>query len=392
MAKLESLGIVRIEALHYYVRELPRTRRFLTETLDFREVGGDAPGLVESSGQRTTVMEAVQQSGGGVRVLVSEPLTGPAGDGCRAARFLSRHPEGMGSVVFEVRDAKRALNLIESRGGTPLTDLQTFKEGGGTLHSFAIATPFGDTTFRFVERQGTAVPYPGFLPNPKSAAGGNRYGFTAIDHLTSNFESMGPVSLWLENVLGFEKFWEIKFHTRDVAPDHADGSGLKSIVHKDPNSPVKFANNEPLRPNFRKSQIHLFNVDHGGEGLQHAALSTPDLVRTVTELRERGAPFMPTPTSYYDGMPARLAKTGVGAIDEDIEVLRRLEILVDGDAAHKYLLQIFMNDMATIHKDTRAGPFFFELIQRKGDEGFGYGNFRALFESIERTQKQQGRI
>jgi 4-hydroxyphenylpyruvate dioxygenase len=249
-----------------------------------------------------------------------------------------------------------------------------------------MATPFGDTTFRFIERSGYQPFYPGYAANPRIAAGGNRHGFTEVDHLTSNFKSMSYTSLWLENVMGFEKFWEINFHTRDMAPDRAVGSGLKSIVHKDPNSPVKFANNEPLRPHYRASQIHIFDVDHGGDGVQHAALATPDLIKTVSALQAGGAPFMSTPGSYYDALPERMTRAGVGKLDEDIEVLRKLQILVDGAAERKYLLQIFMQDMATIHKDPKAGPFFLELIQRKGDEGFGYGNFRALFESIERAQ------
>ena len=382
MTKLEPLGIVRIEALHYYVREVPRTHRFLTELLDFREIGGDAEDFAKRSHQHTRVFDA-----GGVRLYVSEPK----GDDCRAARFLSRHPEGIGSVVFEVRDAVRTFELLRARGGTPLGELEVLREGGGTFQTFAIATPFGDTTFRFVQREGFAAPYPGFVANPKVASGGNRYGFTAIDHITSNFSTLAPAGMWLENVLGFEKFWEIDFHTNDVAKDAHEGSGLRSIVHKDPASPVKFADNEPLRPNYRKSQIHLFTVDHGGDGVQHAALATPDLVKTVGALKQQGAPFLKTPGGYYDNLPARMKKATVGTIDENIETLRELAILVDGDKPNKYLLQIFMNDMATIHQDRSAGPFFFELIQRKGDEGFGYGNFRALFESIERTQKAQGR-
>ena len=319
---------------------------------------------------------------GGARILVSEPthVGGPA------ARFLSRHPEGVGALVFAVGDAARTFDLLVARGGTPLDDVATFRQGDATHRSFSIATPFGDTIFRFVERKGFAQPYPGFAPRPDLAPGGNRFGFTDIDHVTSNFATMAPAALWLENVLGFGKFWEVTFHTRDMAPDQNEGSGLRSIVHKDPHSPVKFADNEPLRPNYHQSQISIFRDDHGGDGVQHAALSTPDLVKTVAALIEAGAQLLSTPGAYYDAMADRLRRRGVGNIDEDIETLRKLGILVDGDRPGKYLLQIFFNDMASIQKDRRAGPFFFELIQRKGDDGFGYGNFRALFESIERTQ------
>jgi 4-hydroxyphenylpyruvate dioxygenase len=384
MPTLESIGIQRIEALHYYVFETARMQRFLTGLLDFRETGGSAPTIADATHDRTRVFEA-----GGVRILVSEP-------GARhtpATRFLSRHPEGVGAMVFSVKDAARAFELLEARGGTPLDDLTTFRDGNGTYRAFSIATPFGDTTFRFVERRGFTHPFPGFVPNSDLTPGsGNRFGFTDIDHMTSNFATMAPAALWLEGVLGFEKFWEVNFHTRDVAPDRDEGSGLRSIVHKDPASPVKFADNEPLRPNYDKSQIHVFNEDHGGNGVQHAALSTPDLVKTVAALVEAGAQFLRTPGPYYDAMPERLKRCGVGAIDEDIATLRKLGILVDGDKPGKYLLQIFFDDMATLQGDRRAGPFFFELIQRKGDLGFGYGNFRALFESIERAQVAAGRI
>jgi 4-hydroxyphenylpyruvate dioxygenase len=101
---------------------------------------------------------------------------------------------------------------------------------------------------------------------------------------------------------------------------------------------------------------------------------------------------MPTPGTYYDALPARLERLGVGRIDEDLDALRELEILVDGDKHHSYLLQIFLKDAAALYRDPDAGPFFFELIQRKGDQGFGAGNFRALFESIERQHKREGRI
>jgi 4-hydroxyphenylpyruvate dioxygenase len=178
----------------------------------------------------------------------------------------------------------------------------------------------------------------------------------------------------------------VQFHTSDVSKEAGVGSGLKSVVMVDPHSPVKFANNEPLRPFFKESQINLFAEDHRGDGVQHAALTVPDIIGAVRGLRSRGVEFMPTPAAYYDLLPARLDQLGVGAIDEDQQVLRELEILVDGEGAKKYLLQIFLKESAAILGDPSAGPFFFEIIQRKGSSGFGAGNFRALFESIERQQ------
>ena len=175
-------------------------------------------------------------------------------------------------------------------------------------------------------------------------------------------------------------------HTSDVSKNAEAGSGLKSVVMVDPQSPVKFANNEPMRPFFKESQINIFAEDHRGDGVQHAALTVGDIITTVRGMRGKNIEFMPTPGAYYDMMPNRLKEIGVGSIDENIDILRELEILVDGEAERKYLLQIFLKEAAGLYHDPEAGPFFFEIIQRKGDQGFGAGNFRALFEAIEREQ------
>jgi 4-hydroxyphenylpyruvate dioxygenase len=168
-----------------------------------------------------------------------------------------------------------------------------------------------------------------------------------------------------------------------------DGSGLRSVVMWDKVSGLKFANNEPYRPNFKASQINLFNEDNRGDGVQHIALEVQDIVRAVRDLRARGVEFMPTPPTYYDALPARLRELDIDAIDEEIDVLRELQLLVDGHGLKSYLLQIFLKDSAGLYGNREAGPFFYELIQRKGDNGFGAGNFRALFESIERQQRAE---
>jgi 4-hydroxyphenylpyruvate dioxygenase len=289
--------------------------------------------------------------------------------------------------VFEVEDAERAFALIEERGGTPIEDIQTFRDDGGTLRQFSITTPFGDCTFRFRERRGFRALYPGAEAVPSKPT--NPYGFQEIDHVTSNFQTMKPMLLWLEHVLGFEQMWEVAFHTSDVDPKRKTGSGLKSIVMWEPGSGVKFANNEPARPFFKSSQINIFNEELRGDGVQHVALTVANIVEAVRGLRGAGVSFMPTPGAYYDMLPERIEKTGIGAIDEDIKLLRELEILVDGDHHHAYMLQIFLKEASGLYKDKTASPFFYEIIQRKGDRGFGAGNFRALFESIER--EQQGR-
>jgi len=383
MAKLESLGIRKIDSLVYYVHELERVRRFFVDKLDFAEIGGSSADLENEGRQKSAVFKA-----GDVTFLVCAP----AGEGGRAMRYLRKHPEGVGTLVFQVDDIEKTFRLLDERGGTFITDVRRFQDDGGTLAMFSITTPFGDTTFRFVERRGFRALYPGMAVHAQPRGGRNAFGFQRVDHVTSNFQTMSPALLWMEHLMGMEVFWRVQFHTEDVAKGQEHGSGLKSVVMIEPHSGIKFANNEPLRPFFKQSQINIFAEDHRGDGVQHAALAVPDIVSAVQGLRARGTEFMPTPGAYYDMLPARLQQLGVGSIDEDIAVLRRHEILVDGEGARQYLLQIFLKEAARIQHDPEPGPFFFEIIQRKGSQGFGAGNFRALFESIERQQRLDRRI
>lgn len=381
--KVEPIGIKRIEALHYYVRDLERSRKFYTEKMDFAEIAASSPELEASSKQRSVAFQA-----GECVVLCSQPL----GEGGRAARYLRKHPDGVGTIIFEVEDIDRAFRLLDARGGTPIDEIYRHEEGGGRFASFSITTPFGDTTFRFVQRDGFRALFPGCAHRDAPAGGGNAFGIQGYDHITSNFQTMAPALLWMEHVLGLERFWQIQFHTDDVSGHSDHGSGLRSAVMWDPGSGVKFANNEPYRPYFKSSQINIFHEEHRGDGVQHAALTVTDILGAVRGMRARGVQFMPTPGAYYDALPERLTRMGVGSIEEDVETLRQLEILVDGDADRSYLLQIFLKESSGLYGDPEAGPFFYEIIQRKGDRGFGAGNFRALFESIERQQKVEGKV
>ena len=169
--------------------------------------------------------------------------------------------------------------------------------------------------------------------------------------------------------MGFERFWEIQFHTTDVDPGHQKGSGLRSLVYRDPVSGVKFANNEPWRPNFRNSQINIFNEELRGPGVQHLAIAVKDIIGCVRLLRERGLEFMPTPGTYYDALPARLQRLGIGSIDEDIAVLRDLEILVDGDGPGKYLLQIFLKESSGMYHEPGRGPLLLRDHPAEGRRG-----------------------
>ena len=379
----ESLGLKGIYALHLYVRDLRRYRSLLCDQLDFAELGVSGPELTEQGRQRSALFEA-----GDCRVLVCEPQ----GKGGRAWRFLNKHPEGIGTIAFEVEDIEHCFAVLEARGATIIDEIQRWSDDSGSLASFSITTPFGDATFRFVERRGDAPLIVGLETYETPRGGTNRLGFRGIDHITSNFPTMKPALLWMEHVLGFRPYWSVEFHTNDVAQSQDHGSGLKSVVMWDPHSGIKFANNEPARPHFRSSQINVFAEEHRGSGVQHFALSCHDILYTVRAMRKRQVEFMPTPGTYYDVLPQRLQALGVERIEENIDELRELEILVDGEAKGSYLLQIFMREAAGLFSDDEAGPAFIEIIQRKGDDGFGAGNFRALFESIERQQLEEGRV
>jgi 4-hydroxyphenylpyruvate dioxygenase len=392
---MESLGILGFDSFHFAVENLDRSKSFYRQKLDFDEIAHAGELLVKRSGQTSTVFGA-----GDVRVCVSTPLH----EDCRAARYLRRHPAGIMSLSFRVEDLDKTMHLLEERGATVLADpFEDRDSSGGRYRSFEIATPLGDVAFRYVERTDYPAFGPGFeqvVARPKP----NRFGIERVDHVTANALTMAPLILFYRDVLGMEEFWRINFHTADFTkemkgkkanggpkapsepPTH--GTGLKSIVMWDRHGDVKFASNEPLRPFFRESQIARFCYDNNGPGIQHLAMRLPAIVPAVRELTERGLPFLPTHKSYYRYMPERLEKLAIRNVKESLRDLEELEILIDGEN-DKYMLQIFMREAASLYRDDRAGPFFYELIQRCGDEGFGYGNFRALFESIEREQDTQ---
>jgi len=392
---MESLGILGFDSFHFAVENLERSKSFYRQKLDFDEIAHAGELLVKRSGQTSTVFGA-----GDVRVCVSTPLH----EDCRAARYLRRHPAGIMSLSFRVEDLDKTMHLLEERGATVLADpIEDRDSSGGRYRSFEIATPLGDVAFRYVERTDYPAFGPGFeqvVARPKP----NRFGIERVDHVTANALTMAPLILFYRDVLGMEEFWRINFHTADFTkelkekkanggakapsepPTH--GTGLKSIVMWDRHGDVKFASNEPLRPFFRESQIARFCYDNNGPGIQHLAMRLPAIVPAVRELTQRGLPFLPTHKSYYRYMPERLEKLAIRNVKESLKDLEELEILIDGEK-DKYMLQIFMREAASLYRDDRAGPFFYELIQRCGDEGFGYGNFRALFESIEREQDTQ---
>ncbi len=377
----DSLGILGYDSFHFIVGDLARSRRFYTGGLGFAEIARASREKVDKGGEEAALFAAGQ-----VRVLVSTPVR----PGSRAARYLRIHPDGISSLALRVRDVEASWAFLERRGATFLSDIQTNEEGGGRFRTFSIATPLDDVTFRFIQRDG---PYPRFAPDFDAVGGGepppSPHGFATIDHVTSNAYTMLPVVHWYRDVLGFKHYWDVEFHTSEVdGGRRLTGSGLRSIVMADPESGIKFATNEPMKPFFRESQINRFCEEHHGAGVQHVAFLVREIIPAVEALRSAGIRFLPAPDLYYERLPKRLADVGVTNVREPMDALRKNQILLDG-ADDKYLLQIFMLDAQAMYGDAKAGPFFYELIQREGDRGFGYGNFRALFEAIEESQRDR---
>ncbi len=369
-----GLGIIGYDSYEFVVADVERSRRFYTEMMDVPEVARLDERSAAERGE-----DALLFAAGKARCVCVTPRE----RGSSADRWLTRHPDGVRLVGFRVRDLEATRNVLAQRGAAFCTEVvERVDDQGRAYHHFDIATPLGEVRFRFVERAADALP-PGFSPL-EAGPQRNSNGFQIIDHITSNFLTIEPHVTWLRDVMGFAEYWRIHFHTAEISPE-SGGSGLASIVMWDSDSGIKFANNEPVPPNYEASQIYTFIEANNGPGVQHVAFHVPVISPAVENLRRSGIEFLDTPATYYDMLPERLARQKVTNFDEKIDEMKRLGILVDG-GDDRYLLQIFMVEGGLLHGDDGAGPFFYEVIQRKGARGFGEGNFRALFESIERDQ------
>ncbi|TAH42639.1 MAG: 4-hydroxyphenylpyruvate dioxygenase [Bacteroidetes bacterium] len=291
------------------------------------------------------------------------------------ADHVRKHGDGVKVLALWVDDVEKSFYETMSRGAKQHTAPQTFKDEFGEVKTASIHT-YGDTIHTFVERKNyTGAFMPGFIA-AKSSFPTQSVGLEVIDHCVGNVE-LGKMNEWVkfyEDVLGFKMI--ITFDDKDISTEY---SALMSKVVSNGNGYVKFPINEPAEGK-KKSQIDEYLDFYRGAGVQHIAVLTEDVIKTVTELQKRGIDFLRVPSSYYDELEAR-----VGKIDEDISSLSKLGILVDRDD-EGYLLQIFtkpVEDRPTV---------FFEIIQRKGAKSFGKGNFKALFEAIEREQDLRGNL
>jgi 4-hydroxyphenylpyruvate dioxygenase len=291
------------------------------------------------------------------------------------SKHVKEHGDGVKVLALWVDDASYSLEATCSRGAVEAIPLQSHKDEFGEVKTASICT-YGDTIHTFVERKNySGVFLPGFRAVNKSYKTAS-IGLLHIDHCVGNV-GLGDMNKWVafyENVMGFRLL--LTFDDKDISTEY---SALMSKVVSNGNGYIKFPINEPAEGK-KKSQIEEFLEFYKGPGVQHVALATGDIVHTVSVLRKNGVEFLHVPDSYYADLNAR-----VGEIDEDIEVLKSLNILVDRDE-EGYLLQIFtkpVEDRPTL---------FYEIIQRKGAQSFGKGNFKALFESIEREQALRGTL
>ena len=290
------------------------------------------------------------------------------------ARHAVRHGDGVKDIALTVPDATEAYRQAVQRGARGVVEPHVVEDEFGRVELASIAT-YGETVHSFVNRADYAGPYlPGYRAVESEPREG--VGLIAIDHCVGNVE-LGRMDQWVEFYeRSFGMTEMIHFSDEDISTEY---SALMSKVMTDGQGKVKFPINEPAEGK-RKSQIEEYLEFYGGPGVQHIAMTTSDIVGTVDTLQSRGVRFLNTPDTYYEDVSER-----VGEIDEDYDDLQRLGILADRDD-DGYLLQIFT-------KTAQDRPtLFFEVIERHGARGFGDGNFKALFEAIEREQALRGNL
>ncbi|GMU54629.1 MAG: 4-hydroxyphenylpyruvate dioxygenase [Candidatus Xenobia bacterium] len=327
--------------------------------------------LIAYSGLETGVRDRASYvlSQGKIRLVLSTPLAPEH----PMTEHIARHGDGVKRIAIEVDHAAEAYRLATERGAVGVEPPSELEDEHGTYRSASIAT-YGDTLHTFVQRKDYHGLFaPGYQPRTMKGGG---VGLAAVDHIVGNVE-LGKMDVWVDyykRILGFSQL--VHFDDKDISTEY---SALMSKVVHDGKGRIKFPLNEPAEGR-RKSQIDEYLEYYRGAGVQHIALLTGDILKTVRKLRERGVEFLRVPSTYYEEVPRR-----VGPIAESLQSLEELGILVDRDD-EGYLLQIFtrpVQDRPTV---------FFEIIQRKGCQGFGKGNFKALFEAIEREQALRGNL
>jgi 4-hydroxyphenylpyruvate dioxygenase len=415
MSEKNPLGLKKIHHVEFYVGNAKQAEFYYRKAFGFSRAAYS--GL--ETGNRETTSYLMRQN------RVNFILTTPLSPEHPAAEHIKQHGDGVRDIAFQVEDADHAFSEAVKRGATPVAEPRDLSDDSGRVRHAAIAT-YGDTIHSFYSYQNardlkrgangngttpasnqegssgensppvlggvaaasadgvvmdearsyeyTGVFLPGFVPQDLA---GEDVGIQLVDHIVGNVE-LGKMNFWCDfyrDVLGFFRY--ITFDDKDISTEY---SALMSIVMSDGGHNIKFPINEPAESKKGKSQIQEYIDFYRSAGAQHIALLCKDVRQTVGKLQANGVEFLTVPDTYYDELPSR-----VGDIDEDINDLKRLGILVDRDD-EGYLLQIFtkpVEDRPTV---------FYEILQRKGCKGFGKGNFKALFVSIEEEQRRRGNL
>ena len=351
--------------VEFYVGNAKQSAYYFKTAFGFQEVA--YAGLETGVTDRTSYV--LQQDK--IRLVITSSLV----EDSAINRHLNQHGDGVKIVALWVPDATKAFEETTKRGAKPFQQPQASEDDNGKVVTSGIYT-YGETVHLFVERNDYNGPFlPGYVArSPKYQP--ESVGLKYIDHMVGNVD-WGQMNTWVKfyaEVMGFSQI--ISFDDNDISTEY---TALMSKVMSNGNGRIKFPINEPAEGK-KRSQIEEYINFYKGAGVQHLALATDNIIYTIHELRERGVDFLDVPDSYYLDLQDR-----VGAIDEDIEVLKKYKILVDRDD-EGYLLQLFtkpLMDRPTV---------FIEIIQRKGATSFGKGNFKALFEAIEREQENRGTL
>jgi 4-hydroxyphenylpyruvate dioxygenase len=351
--------------VEFYVGNAKQAAHFYKTAFGFQSLAYAGP----ETGMKDKVSYVIRQN------KLTFVLTTPLRINNDVADHIYKHGDGVKVLALKVDDAAKALEETTKRGAKQYMETTVLNDADGEVVLSGIHT-YGETVHLFIERKNyNGVFMPGFK-KWESTYNPTETGLLYVDHCVGNvgWNQMNPWVKFYEDVMGFRNI--LSFDDKDISTEY---SALMSKVMSNGNGYVKFPINEPAEGK-KKSQVEEYLDFYNGEGVQHVAIATADIVKTVTELQKRGIEFLNIPDSYYETVLDR-----VGKIDEDLQPLQDLGVLIDRDE-EGYLLQIFskpLEDRPTL---------FFEIIQRKGAQSFGKGNFKALFEALEREQDARGNL
>lgn len=362
----DFLPINGTDYVEFYVGNAKQSAHYYRSAFGFTLVAYCGP----ETGVRDRASYVLQQ--GKIRIILTTPLQPDH----PIAEHIKLHGDGVHDIALWVDDAESAYRETTKRGGKGVMEPTTVKDESGEVKKSAIAT-YGETIHTFVERKNyNGVFMPGYRPVNGPDIVSRPVGLKYIDHMVGNV-GWGQMNTWVkfyEDVMGFRMFKH--FDDNDISTEY---SALMSKVMANGNDRIKFPINEPAKGK-RKSQIEEYIEFYRGAGVQHIAMATDNIIDTVARMKNQGVEFLRVPNTYYEDLSAR-----VGKIDEPIDELAKHGILVDRDD-EGYMLQLFtkpVEDRPTL---------FYEVIQRKGSRSFGKGNFKALFEAIEREQALRGNL